>query len=134
MMKFRKQSNFFSSLSTNTMADIAFLLLIFIIIFMQNPVQRKINYALAQGNKKIEGQAITIYITPDETYFLNGKEITLRQAEKEFAEAVQSSHYPEIRISADKDTSFIVVDNILQILRTLEYPAVSLVVEKDSAP
>ena len=134
MMKFRKQSNFFSSLSTNTMADIAFLLLIFIIIFMQNPVQRKINYALAQGNKKIEGQAITIYITPDETYFLNGKEITLRQAEKEFAEAVQSRHYPEIRIAADKDTSFIVVDNILQILRTLEYPAVSLVVEKDSAP
>lgn len=131
MMKICRQNKSFPSLSTNAMADIAFLLLIFIIIFMQNPVQQKINYALAKENKKIEGQAITIYVTSGEKYFLNGQEITLQQAETEFAEAVQNGQYPEIRVSADKDTSFIVVNNVLQILRTLEYPAVSLIVEKD---
>lgn len=131
-MKIHRQNNSFSPLSTNAMADMAFLLLIFIIIFMQGPVQQKINYALAKENRKLEGQAITIYVTPDEKYFLNGKEINLVQAENEFAAAVQSGKYPEIRISADKDTPFIVVDKVLQILRTLEYPAVSLVVEKDT--
>lgn len=131
-MKISKQNNSIPSLSTNAMADMAFLLLIFIIIFMQNPVQQKINYALATENKKIEGQALTIYITPDEKYFLNGEEINLTQAENSFAAAVQNNEFPEIRISADKNTQFIVVDKILQILRTLEYPAVSLVVEKES--
>lgn len=131
-MKIHRQNNSFPPLSTNAMADMAFLLLIFIIIFMQDPVQQKINYALAKENRKLEGQAITIYVTPDEKYFLNGKEINLVQAENEFAAAVQSGKYPEIRISADKDTPFIVVDKVLRILRTLEYPAVSLVVEKDT--
>ncbi len=131
-MKIHRQNNSFPPLSTNAMADMAFLLLIFIIIFMQDPVQQKINYALAKENRKLEGQAITIYVTPDEKYFLNGKEINLVQAENEFAAAVQSDKYPEIRISADKDTPFIVVDKVLRILRTLEYPAVSLVVEKDT--
>ena len=131
-MKIHRQNNSFPPLSTNAMADMAFLLLIFIIIFMQDPVQQKINYALAKENRKLEGQAITIYVTPDEKYFLNGKEINLVQAENKFAAAVQSGKYPEIRISADKDTPFIVVDKVLRILRTLEYPAVSLVVEKDT--
>lgn len=131
-MKIHRQNNSFPPLSTNAMADMAFLLLIFIIIFMQEPVQQKINYALAKENRKLEGQAITIYVTPDEKYFLNGKEINLVQAENEFAAAMQSGKYPEIRISADKDTPFIVVDKVLRILRTLEYPAVSLVVEKDT--
>lgn len=131
-MKIHRQNNSFPPLSTNAMADMAFLLLIFIIIFMQDPVQQKINYALAKENRKLEGQAITIYVTPDEKYFLNGKEINLVQAENEFAAAMQSGKYPEIRISADKDTPFIVVDKVLRILRTLEYPAVSLVVEKDT--
>lgn len=131
-MKIHRQNNFFPPLSTNAMADMAFLLLIFIIIFMQDPVQQKINYALAKENRKLEGQAITIYVTPDEKYFLNGKEINLVQAENKFAAAVQSGKYSEIRISADKDTPFIVVDKVLRILRTLEYPAVSLVVEKDT--
>lgn len=131
-MKIHRQNNSFPPLSTNAMADMAFLLLIFIIIFMQDPVQQKINYALAKENRKLEGQAITIYVTPDEKYFLNGKEINLVQAENEFAAAVQSGKYSEIRISADKDTPFIVVDKVLRILRTLEYPAVSLVVEKDT--
>ncbi len=131
-MKIHRQNNSFPPLSTNAMADMAFLLLIFIIIFMQEPVQQKINYALAKENRKLEGQAITIYVTPDEKYFLNGKEINLVQAENKFAAAVQSGKYPEIRISADKDTPFIVVDKVLRILRTLEYPAVSLVVEKDT--
>lgn len=131
-MRIHRQNNSFPPLSTNAMADMAFLLLIFIIIFMQDPVQQKINYALAKENRKLEGQAITIYVTPDEKYFLNGKEINLVQAENEFAAAVQSGKYPEIRISADKDTPFIVVDKVLRILRTLEYPAVLLVVEKDT--
>lgn len=131
-MKIHRQNNSFPPLSTNAMADMAFLLLIFIIIFMQDPVQQKINYALAKENRKLEGQAITIYVTPDEKYFLNGKEINLVQAENKFAAAMQSGKYPEIRISADKDTPFIVVDKVLRILRTLEYPAVSLVVEKDT--
>lgn len=131
-MRIHRQNNSFPLLSTNAMADMAFLLLIFIIIFMQDPVQQKINYALAKENRKLEGQAITIYVTPDEKYFLNGKEINLVQAENEFAAAMQSGKYPEIRISADKDTPFIVVDKVLRILRTLEYPAVSLVVEKDT--
>lgn len=131
-MKIHRQNNSFPPLSTNAMADMAFLLLIFIIIFMQDPVQQKINYALAKENRKLEGQAITIYVTPDEKYFLNGKEINLVQAENEFAAAVQSGKYSEIRISTDKDTPFIVVDKVLRILRTLEYPAVSLVVEKDT--
>lgn len=131
-MRIHRQNNSFPLLSTNAMADMAFLLLIFIIIFMQDPVQQKINYALAKENRKLEGQAITIYVTPDEKYFLNGKEINLVQAENEFAAAVQSGKYSEIRISADKDTPFIVVDKVLRILRTLEYPAVSLVVEKDT--
>lgn len=131
MMKLSKRDNSPPLLSTNAMADIAFLLLIFIVIFMQDPVRQKIDYALAVGNKKVEGQALTIYITPDEKYFLNGEEIDLAQAENTFAAAVQSNQYPEIRISADKNTPFIVVDKILRILRTLEYPAVSLVVEKE---
>lgn len=130
-MKLSKRDNSPPLLSTNAMADIAFLLLIFIVIFMQDPVRQKIDYALAVGNKKVEGQALTIYITPDEKYFLNGEEIDLAQAENTFAAAVQSNQYPEIRISADKNTPFIVVDKILRILRTLEYPAVSLVVEKE---
>lgn len=131
-MKIHRRNKNFPSFSTNAMADMAFLLLIFIIIFMRDPVQQKINYAISGENKKLEGQAITVYITPDEKYFLNGKEISLSQIESEFISAVQNNQYPEIRLSVDKDTHFIVVDKVLQILRTLEYPAVSLVVEKDT--
>ena len=130
-MKIPKVNNYLPSFSTNAMADMAFLLLIFIVIFMQDPTQQKINYALTGENKKVEGQALTIYITPDEKYFLNGKEITLQHAEKKLVSAIQNNQFPEIRISADKDTPFIVVNKILHILKTLEYPAVSLVVEKD---
>lgn len=130
-MKIPKNNNYLPSFSTNAMADMAFLLLIFIVIFMRDPTQHKINYALTGENKKIEGQALTIYITPNGQYFLNEKEVTLQQVENEFVSIIQNNQFPEIRISADKNTPFIVVNKILHILKTLEYPAVSLVVEKD---
>ena len=130
-MKIHRQNKIFPSFSTNAMADMAFLLLIFIVIFMQDPTVQKIDYAVCNENHKLEGKALTIYVTPDEKYFLDNKETTLEQIENQLVSGIQNGHYPQIRLSADKNTQFQVVDEILKILRTLEYPAVSLVVEKD---
>ena len=58
-MKIPKVNNYLPSFSTNAMADMAFLLLIFIVIFMQDPTQQKINYALTGENKKICRRVLT---------------------------------------------------------------------------
>jgi biopolymer transport protein ExbD len=126
----RKRKHFLIPL--NSMSDVAFLLLIFIMLVALINYRRevKIEYPEAQSAKRTSAEKnLEIWIDRSGGVYLDGLPASLAEVETEVDNLYRTAPDTRIHIIADRDTSFERVNRVLGILQILQYRVVSFVVK-----
>jgi biopolymer transport protein ExbD len=117
----------------NAMSDVAFLLLIFIMIvaLINYRKEVKIEYPeAAQSAKKTSAEKnMELWIDRQGALYLNGDLCDLAAIEAAVAELYLNAPDTRVHIIADKNTRFEKVEAALSLLQMLQYRVVSLVVK-----
>jgi biopolymer transport protein ExbD len=114
------------------MSDVAFLLLIFIMLVALINYRRevKIEYPEAQSAKRTSAEKnLEIWIDRAGGVYLDGLPASLAEIETEVDNLYRTAPDTRIHIIADRDTSFERVNRVLGILQILQYRVVSFVVK-----
>jgi biopolymer transport protein ExbD len=114
------------------MSDVAFLLLIFIMLVALINYRRevKIEYPKAETAKKVSSEKNTeIWIDRSGATYLDGLPCTLGVIELAVTELYRNAPDTRLHIIADRDTPFSSVYGVLRILQLLQYRVVSFVVK-----
>ena len=115
----------------NSMSDVAFLLLIFIMLVALINYRRevKIEYPEAQNAKRTTAEKnLEVWVDRAGNVYLDGIPADLRTAEYTITEAYRAAPDTRIHIIADRDTAFEHVNKVLEILQLLQYRVLSFVV------
>jgi biopolymer transport protein ExbD len=132
-MTIRKKRRAFA-IPVNAMCDVAFLLLIFIILVSLINNQRvvDINYPIVAKAPEVNAQTnCEITVDRDNAFFLNGVRTDLQGVQDEITHLYTTAPDTRIHIIADRETEFSQVDAVLQILQLLQYRQVSFVVKDE---
>ncbi|MDR0657167.1 MAG: biopolymer transporter ExbD [Treponema sp.] len=130
-MKLRRKREHFV-IPLNSMSDVAFLLLIFIMLVALINYRRevKIEYPEAQSAKRTSAEKnLEIWIDRAGGVYLDGLPASLAEVETEVDNLYRTAPDTRIHIIADRDTSFERVNRVLGILQILQYRVVSFVVK-----
>lgn len=134
-MRIRRKARRGPIISINAMSDIAFLLLIFImLISLINYRQEiKIDYPEAEFQEVTQDDKnLEIWVNSAGGIFHDGKQVSLSALEGIIADAVIEDPSVRIHILADRNTSYRHVNDVIEVLKLLQHRVVSLVV-KDRA-
>jgi biopolymer transport protein ExbD len=114
------------------MSDVAFLLLIFIMLVSLINYRRevKIEYPEAEAAKKTNLQNnMEIWVDQAGSLYLDGEACDIQDIENSIISAYQEAPDTRIHIIADRNTHFEYVNRVLQMLQLLQYRVVSFVVK-----
>ena len=118
----------------NAMSDVAFLLLIFIMLVALINFRRevKIEYPEALIAKRTSSEKnLEIWIDKEGALYLDGFPSGLAAIENALGETYRRSPDTRVHIIADKNTPYGYVNVVVEILKLLEYRVVSFVVKND---
>jgi biopolymer transport protein ExbD len=118
----------------NAMSDIAFLLLIFIMLVALINYRRevKIEYPEAETAMRTSAEKnLEIWIDPEGRLYLDGIISDPSTIENTVGEVYRTAPDTRVHIIADRNTPFREVNGVLQLLQLLEYRVVSFVVKDD---
>ncbi|MDR0512704.1 MAG: biopolymer transporter ExbD [Treponema sp.] len=129
-MKFKRQRRTTFN-SFYPMSDLAFLLLIFIMLvaLVHHRVEVNIQFALAETAALVDAERnLNIWVDKEGFFYLEGIIISADALEYSIAEVYINAPHTRIHIIADRDAYFVNVHKVLEILQRLEFPQVSFVV------
>ena len=127
----RKRRN--CSITTSSMSDIGFLLLIFIMLIslMNQRHEQPIEYTEALNLEKTQAEKnFEIWVMADGGVYVDGIRQTGESLEQNIAAAVVANPGVRIHVSADRNTPYRYVDSVVQILQRLQHRVVSFVVQE----
>lgn len=116
----------------NSMSDVAFLLLIFIMLVSLINYRRevKIEYPEAAAAEKTSlKNNLEIWVDRSGALYLDGDPSDILSIENSIIDTYQDTPDTRIHIIADRDTPFEYVNRVLQMLQLLQYRVVSFVVK-----
>ena len=116
------------------MSDLAFLLLIFIMLvsLINYRKEVKIQYPEAETAKRVSDEKnLEIWIDRSGGLYLKGNPGSLAFIEQGIVEAYRNAPDTRVHIIADRDTPFENVHKVLDILQLLQYRVVSFVVKNE---
>lgn len=122
-----------SIIPVNSMSDIAFLLLIFIMLIslINYKKQVKIDYPEAELTESVNVQSnLELWVKKDGAIFHNGREIDIQTAEVIIVDTITVNPKTRIHVKADKNTQYRNVNKVLETLQLLQHRVVSLVVKE----
>jgi biopolymer transport protein ExbD len=133
-MKIRRKARRYPIIPVSAMSDIAFLLLIFIMLvsIINYRKEIKIDYAISKNQERTQADKnFEIWINKDGAVFYDGKNIELPELQK----SVETRYFktPDIRfhVIADKNTKYKYVNNVVELLKQTQVSSVSLVVKEN---
>ena len=118
----------------NAMSDVAFLLLIFIMLVALINFRRevKIEYPEAISAKRTSTEKnLEIWIDSEGFLYLDGLPAELTVIEAALGETYRRAPDTRVHIIADRNTPYGNVSSVVEILKLLEYRVVSFVVKND---
>lgn len=121
------------SITTSSMSDIGFLLLIFIMLIslMNQRHEQPIEYSEAMNLEKTQVEKnFEIWVVAGGQVFVDGTEQTAESLEQNIAAAVIANPGVRIHVIADRNTPYKYVDSVVQILQRLQHRVVSFVVQE----
>lgn len=127
----RKRRN--CSITTSSMSDIGFLLLIFIMLIslMNQRHEQHIEYSESLNLEKTQVESnYEIWITAEGQVFVDGILQTVDSLEQGIASAVIENPGVRIHVIADRSTPYKYVDSVVQVLQKLQHRVVSFVVRE----
>ncbi len=117
----------------NAMSDIAFLLLIFIMLISLINYRREIpiEYPEARMTEVTQADAnLEIWITERGAFFVDGEALTPGEIERVIAAEIAADPATRIHVLADRNTPYRHVDRVMATLQLLQHRVVSLVVRE----
>ena len=118
----------------NAMSDVAFLLLIFIMLVALINFRRevKIEYPEADRAKRTSTEKnLEIWIDKEGALYLDGLPAGMNVIENALGETYRRAPDTRVHIIADKNTPYGNVNSVVEVLKLLEYRVVSFVVSND---
>lgn len=134
-MKLRKRVRRKPIIPIDSMSDIAFLLLIFIMLLslINYRQEIKIDYPEAEFQEVTQvDENFEIWIDREGRVFYDGKQIDLKSLEGLIVDAVIDDPATRIHIIADKNTKYESVNGVVEVLKLLQHRVVSFVVKENS--
>ncbi|WP_010257789.1 ExbD/TolR family protein [Treponema primitia] len=116
----------------NSMSDVAFLLLIFIMLVSLINYRRevKIDYPEAAAAQRTSAEKnLEIWVDKGGAVYLDGAPSNLNAIEVAITDMYRDAPDTRVHIIADRDTPFAEVNKVLQVLQFLQYRVVSFVVK-----
>jgi biopolymer transport protein ExbD len=132
-MKLRKERKKFI-VPMNSMSDVAFLLLVFIMLLSLINYRRevKIDYPEAAAAKRTSSEKnLEIWVDKGGAVYLDGIPSNLSEIETAITDIYRDAPDTRVHIIADRDTAFQEVNKVLQTLQLLQYRVVSFVVKDE---
>ena len=130
-MKLKRKSKIISVPLFST-SDIAFLLLIFIMLvsLINYRVEVKIDYPEARSALRATAEKnLEVWINADGDLFLDGVPSNKPALEQKIADLYVSAPDTIVHIIADRNTHYEKIDSVLEVLQLLQYRVVSFVVK-----
>lgn len=130
-MKLKREKKSFI-IPTNSMSDVAFLLLIFIMLvsLINYRKEVKIDYPEAESAKKVSDKKnLEIWVDKSGKLYLDGVLSAFSAIEAGIVDAYRKAPETRVHIIADRDTAFENVQQVLGVLQILQYRVVSFVVK-----
>ena len=128
-----KQKRRNPSITTSSMSDIGFLLLIFIMLIslMNQRYEEKIQYSESEVLEKTQADKnFEIWIQQNGTISADGKILNEKILEISVVKAIAENPDVRIHIIADKDTPYKYVNQTVAVLQALQHRVVSFVVKE----
>ena len=121
------------SITTSSMSDIGFLLLIFIMLIslMNQRYEEKIRYSESEVLEKTQADKnFEIWIQQNGTISADGNILNEKTLEISVVKAIAENPDVRIHIIADKDTPYKYVNQTVAVLQALQHRVVSFVVKE----
>jgi len=131
-VKIHRKTRIAPFIPINSMSDIAFLLLIFIMLISLINYKKviKIDYPEAEYKETTQADKnFEIWIDYDGVIYYKGYIIDTPTLEEKIVDAITKDPKTRIHIIADKNTKYKNVNGVIEILKLLQHRAVSLVVK-----
>jgi biopolymer transport protein ExbD len=114
-MKLRGRDRFRAEVSTSSLSDIMFFLMLFFLITstLVNPSVIKLTLPSAKHHQTVRKTEVAVSITKDLRYYVNNKEVRFGDLEIELVKAVQDLTEPTIVIRCDNT---IPVQNLVDVM------------------
>lgn len=131
-MKIERHKRKIITIPISSMSDIAFLLLIFIMLLALINYKKIIKIDYPEANYKEVTQAdsnLEIWIDVNGVIYYKGNIIELKSLENIIVDTVTKKPDTRIHIIADKNTPYKNVDKVVEILKLLQHRVVSFVVK-----
>jgi len=128
----RRKKNFYIPL--NSMSDVAFLLLIFIMLvaLINYRKEVKIEYPEARtALRTSEKKNLEVWVNKEGDIFLDGDPAGYKDFENKIDDLYRTAPDTRVHIIADKNTPYEKINSILEIMQVLQYRVVSFVVKND---
>ena len=129
-LKRPRGKNFYIPL--NSMSDVAFLLLIFIMLvaLINYRKEVKIEYPDAKtALRTSEEKNLEVWIDRDGAIYLDGEDSDLLALERVIGELYRGAPDTRVHIIADRSTPYEKINAVLEVLQILQYRVVSFVVK-----
>ncbi|MBR4246286.1 MAG: biopolymer transporter ExbD [Treponema sp.] len=121
------------SITTSSMSDIGFLLLIFIMLIslMNQRYEEKINYSESTALERTQADSnFEIWIQKNGVISAEGKELDSVGLERAVVSAIAANPNVRIHVIADRDTPYKYVNSVVGVLQSLQHRVVSFVVKE----
>jgi biopolymer transport protein ExbD len=116
------------------MSDVAFLLLIFIMLVALINYRREVKIEYPEARTALRTSAeknLEIWIDKTGAVYLDGVPSDLRGVDDTVADLYRNAPDTRIHIIADKNTPYEKINSVLEVLQLLQYRVVSFVVKND---
>lgn len=102
-MQLRRKSRMTSEVSTSSLSDIMFFLMLFFLIIstLVNPSVIKLMLPKSEAGKAVAKQTITVSIDAEKNYYINNTPVAYEQLEPQLAAQTQSMEDPTVVLRAD---------------------------------
>jgi len=127
-----KDRNF--SIPLNSMSDVAFLLLIFIMVIALINFRKEVHieYATAQTVLNTGAEKnLEVWVNHEGGIFISGDPADIPALERTVADLYVGAPDTRIHILADRNTPYEKINAVLEVLQILQYRTVSFVVKND---
>jgi biopolymer transport protein ExbD len=128
----RKRKNFYIPL--NSMSDVAFLLLIFIMLVALINYRKEVKIEYPEAKTALRTTAeknLEVWVDKEGGIYLDGDPADNSALEQKISDLYRDAPDTRVHIIADRNTPYEKINSILEIFQILQYRVVSFVVKND---
>ncbi|HEY5750445.1 MAG TPA: biopolymer transporter ExbD [Chryseolinea sp.] len=116
-MKIKKQNHFQAEVSTSSLNDIMFFLLLFFLIIstVANPNVIKVLLPKSNSSQALSKQQVSLTVTEDKHFYINKKEVPHAQLEQSLVDACAGKEEPTVVIRMPHSLSVQDLVDVMQI-------------------